>query len=351
MAPRAPSTYCGSAILTALSKLSRKVLLKSRALSRLERQLVTLPQLLAEGAAPEGGGADAEGEASGKAAAEGSAAEADGGADGVSGRNAQRAAAREGAPPRLVATVGVKEYRSAALHLIGNDPGTRVLEIGCHLGTSTALLHAALQSALRASASSSVADGTAGGTMTDAGGTDGRTVGVDTGGTDGQTATGIAGMPASGAAGTPTNGAGRTVGQTTNGAGHTVGQTSNGAGRTVGVDVSASIIRRARALHPAVTFAVADAWDGPALRRAWHGDETAGSVSAVASGEPTAKLQLGRDATGMDAVGMEQGASSGEGGGGGGGGGVVAGPSIILLDVGGLSSSHGELDTLSLLQA
>eukprot|EP00965_Chrysotila_dentata_P217774 6190214-Pleurochrysis_carterae.AAC.1 len=43
----------------------------------------------------------------------------------------------------IVTTVGVTEYRSAALQLLLHLPRNRVLEIGCHTGTSTALLHAA----------------------------------------------------------------------------------------------------------------------------------------------------------------------------------------------------------------
>jgi len=42
-------------------------------------------------------------------------------------------------PPRIVATVGVQEYRATIPHTI--RPGDAVLELGCHLGTTTALLY------------------------------------------------------------------------------------------------------------------------------------------------------------------------------------------------------------------
>jgi len=182
----------------------RAVLVKSRALSRLQRQLTTLPRLEAEAAA----------------AAEAPEEEAD----------------AWQALPRLVATVGVRQYRAAAQQLLRTlPPGATVLEIGCHLGTSTALLHEAAAAA-------------------------------------------------------------------------------GGGGWCAGVDVSGSIIGRARALHPEVSFAVADAWDGRALREAWRQASRRHAAEA------------------------------------GGGVGRVAGPTVLCVDVGGLSSAQGELDTVALLR-
>ena len=86
----------------------RAVLIKSRSLDKLQRQLTTLPVLRAEaGSMPPPSWL-----------------------------------------PRVVATKGVTAYREAALHLMNSwaqqgRRGIRALEIGCHLGTSTALVHAA----------------------------------------------------------------------------------------------------------------------------------------------------------------------------------------------------------------
>eukprot|EP00527_Entomoneis_sp_CCMP2396_P007254 CAMPEP_0198146706 /NCGR_PEP_ID=MMETSP1443-20131203/30970_1 /TAXON_ID=186043 /ORGANISM="Entomoneis sp., Strain CCMP2396" /LENGTH=333 /DNA_ID=CAMNT_0043810759 /DNA_START=222 /DNA_END=1226 /DNA_ORIENTATION=- len=44
-------------------------------------------------------------------------------------------------PPHVIGTVGVQEYRSMIPYTVGK--GDAVLEVGCHLGTSTALLHEA----------------------------------------------------------------------------------------------------------------------------------------------------------------------------------------------------------------
>ena len=76
---------------------------------------------------------------------------------------------------------------------------------------------------------------------------------------------------------------------------------ARGGGRCVGVDVSDAIIGRARALHPNVLFEVADAWD---------------AASLVSSLERCG----------------------------------VGPPSLLLLDVGGLSGSSGTLDALALMR-
>jgi hypothetical protein len=46
---------------------------------------------------------------------------------------------QRGSLPRVVATVGVQEYRSTIPYTV--RPGDAVLEVGCHLGTTTVLLH------------------------------------------------------------------------------------------------------------------------------------------------------------------------------------------------------------------
>ena len=161
----------------------RNILIKSRSLSKLERQLI-LPSAYKN-----------------------------------EGSSAMRIPT--GWLPRVIPAVGVKEYRAAATAWLEQNPGKSVLEVGCHLGTSTALLHD------------------------------------------------IA---------------------------------SRSGGFAMGVDLSKSIIQRAKALHPEVTFEVSDAWDGNRLKRAWE---------------------------------AAYGSSS---------------PSLICLDVGGVSSDKGELDSLALLR-
>ena len=97
--------------------------------------------------------------------------------------------------------------------------------------------------------------------------------------------------------------------------------------RCVGVDVSASIVDRARALHPQVTaFEVADAWDLAALQR----------VARRHLAVPPASLGAASDPYSVDMDGQGEG---------------MAGPELLLLDVGGLSGAHGELDTLALIRS
>ena len=81
----------------------RAVLVKSRALSHLQHQLVAVPM--------------------------------------AAGRRRLAAPSRRVYAPRveLVAAKGVHDYRQAALERV--RPGATVLEIGCHIGTSTVLLH------------------------------------------------------------------------------------------------------------------------------------------------------------------------------------------------------------------
>ena len=163
----------------------RTILLKSRSLAKLERQLCLPAAYAAE----------------------------------------QTAAVPTGWLPRILPAVGVKEYRATALTWLNRHPASSVLEIGCHLGTSTALLHSA---------------------------------------------------------------------------------SAGSGGRAVGVDVSRSIVERARAMHgpSGATFAVADAWDGAGLRAVW--------TDSLVDAE--------------------------------------RGPALICLDVGGVSSAQGELDALSLVR-
>ena len=180
----------------------RSVLLKSRTLSKLERQLI-LPDAFAAEVPSE--------------------------------------PVPAGWMPRVIPAVGVKDYRTAALNWIarhGEEPIT-VFEIGCHVGTSTAILDTAVR---------------------------------------------------------------------------------DGGGFCAGVDVSRSIVDRARALYPTVPFAVADAWDAAGLRAAWR----------------AAVLQRGLAG---EAVGDDEGE-----------GGMMDGPRVLCVDVGGVSSAQGELDGLSLLQ-
>ena len=73
-------------------------------------------------------------------------------------------------------------------------------------------------------------------------------------------------------------------------------------GQCVGVDIGTAIIDRARALHPSVCFEVADAWDVGSLKQA------------------------------LDRCGC-------------------APPSLLLIDVGGLSGANGALDALALVRS
>ena len=161
----------------------RAVIIKSRAVTRLQWSLTTGASLLSRAAAP---------------------------AD-------PPAVSRAGPAWRVVGTVGVAEYRAVGMLLLesSSEHPVRILEVGCHMGTTTALLHA------RAA--------------------------------------------------------------------------ELGGGSATGVDVSHSIVERARALHTGVDFETADAWD------------------------VTRMQEVGRDAT------------------------------LLMLDVGGISSAHGELDMLALL--
>lgn len=137
--------------------------------------------------------------------------------------------------PHIVAAFGVYEYRLAAEQLL--QPGWRVLEIGCHFGTSTDLLHAA---------------------------------------------------------------------------------TSKTGGSCVGVDISPDIIKSAKRKFPEVAFDVCDAWDILGLQRVVRrhlGRSHAAREDQIVDDEP-----------------------------------VPDGPDMILLDVGGLSGAHGELDTLALVR-
>ena len=155
---------------------------------------------------------------------------------------------------RIVAAMGVAEYRAAAQRLL--RPGWRILEIGCHTGTSTALL------ADFALARSGLAED--------------------------MTAAALAGGP-------------ETV-------------------RCVGVDVSSSIVDRARTLHPTVTaFEVCDAWDLAGLMKVAHKH-----LSPLS--------QPGKEEEEEEEP-------------------CASGPEMLLLDVGGLSGAHGELDTLALVRA
>ena len=184
-----------------LSPSLRSLLVKSRALDKLRAQLVTASQLMSR--AP---------------------------------NETQWTMPLRSGAPRIVAAMGVAEYRAAAECFL--QPHWRLLEIGCHKGTSTARLHALKLAA---------------------------------GGGTGPVAA------------------------------------------SVGVDVSSSIVERARAQHPQVTaFDVADAWDVVGLQRV-----AARHLQPLASSG-----QISEE----------------------------AGPEMLLLDVGGLSGAHGELDTLALLR-
>lgn len=106
-------------------------------------------------------------------------------------------------PPKIVATVGVQEYRATIPWTV--RPGDAVLEVGCHLGTSTARLHEA------------------------------------------------AAAVAANAAAAPTDDA-------TQGARDT-------CSHCIGVDVGPKIVRGARDRYPHIYFAVGDAWRTAGLLR------------------------------------------------------------------------------------
>jgi len=131
----------------------------------------------------------------------------------------------------IFAAANVTEYRAAAERIL--QPGWRVLEIGCHFGTSTGPLHS---------------------------------------------------------------------------------KASKTGGSCMGVDISSSIIKRARAMHPEVAFDVCDAWDLAGLHR-------------------VVQAHLGHRQQANDSKPERDGLD------------------MLLLDVGGLSSTHGELDTISLVRA
>ena len=198
----------------ALAPSLRTVLVKSRLLDRLRSQLASAASIIDEVGGE--GGREGGGEGGGKG-----------------GELPPLPPLRSGAV-RIVGAMGVLEYRGAAERLL--EPGYRVLEIGCHTGTSTAQLadHAATIAC-------------------------------------------------------------------------------------AGVDVSASIIERARKLHPQVSaFEVCDAWDVAGLLRVARRHLPAHADHSISSS--------------------------------GGGKEAEAGPELLLVDVGGLSGAHGELDTLALIR-
>jgi SAM-dependent methyltransferase len=196
----------------------RAVVIKSKAVARLERSLITGAALLAAGrGAPPDPAQNRNGSDQNKTGLDQS--------NNGSQLAQNRTEAVPGAPSlpskampwRVVGTLGVSEYRAAALRLLEIDLPlpARVLEIGCHMGTTTAIIDRRAREL--------------------------------------------------------------------------------GGGSAIGVDVSDSIIDRARALHPTVSFLEADAWDVTAIQ------------------------EVGR------------------------------GASLLLLDVGGVSSAHAELDAVALI--
>ena len=94
-----------------------------------------------------------------------------------------------------------------------------------------------------------------------------------------------------------------------------------GGGGCVGVDVSDSIIQRARGGHPEVCFEVADAWDIRSLLAAL--DAAASSAGGASGGE------------GMNARIVPP---------------LIRQPALLLVDVGGLSGASGTLDALALMR-
>jgi hypothetical protein len=125
----------------------------------------------------------------------------------------RRGVNRDNAPPWIIPTVGVDEYRSTIPVTV--QPGDAVLQVGCHLGTSTALLHETAAAAQSAVAVQGVATSTS---STSSSNSDTEVV-VDSG------------------------------------------------GYCIGVDVGSKIIQRAMERYPHVYFRVGDAWRTAELLR------------------------------------------------------------------------------------
>ena len=103
---------------------------------------------------------------------------------------------------------------------------------------------------------------------------------------------------------------------------------ARGGGGCVGVDVSESIIARAKVLNPHVPFDVADAWDVRSLLAALEHATTGtadGAETSVAAAPPPPSPPAKRAVT-------------------------RRAPALLLVDVGGLSGANGTLDAVALIR-
>ena len=104
---------------------------------------------------------------------------------------------------------------------------------------------------------------------------------------------------------------------------------ARGGGGCVGVDVSESIIARAKVLNPHVPFDVADAWDVrsllAALEHATTGTADGAETTSVAAPPPPPSPPAKRAVT-------------------------RRAPALLLVDVGGLSGANGTLDAVALIR-
>jgi hypothetical protein len=190
--------------------------------------------------------------------------------------------------PYLIATVGVQEYRHTIPLVVQH--GDELLEVGCHSGITTALLHK------HATATTATAPAT----------TSAATVSAAA-----ATGTGTAAVPRleqqQPSNDTTINGSISTIATTT--ALSTTGTTA--AGFCIGVDIGPRIIQSAKKQYPHIPFAVGDAWKTLQLLQLKH--------TLVPSSSSSSSSGLGYDA--------------------------------VYADIGGLSGADGLFESLSLLEA
>jgi hypothetical protein len=187
--------------------------------------------------------------------------------------------------PYIITTVGVQEYRSTIPFVV--QSGDEVLEVGCHSGVTTSLLHCrAVAAALRQEPQPPFSENDTNGNSTSAAFTQ-LTILAGTKQQQQQQHKVVA---------SPNGG---------------------GAGFCIGVDIGPRIIQSAKKQYPDIPFAVGDAWKTLKLLQLKQHALVASSSSSSPSSQSSSRL-------GFDAV---------------------------YADIGGLSGADGLLESISLLEA